>query len=392
MFPTIGDLLKYIFKINLPFPIQTFGFFVALSFLLAYIVFTAEFKRYEANGKIHTFNRKLVIGARASWADIAVNYLLGFIFGFKVLGAVFNFKTFALNPRAYMLSGQGSFAAALIVGTGFAMWIYLDKKKLVLPQPKVVYEVRHPYQLMGLIVISVGFFGFIGAKLFDTAERLTEFSYNPLGVLFSSTGFAYYGGLIFGALTYLYIGYRHGIKQVHLADIGSPGMMLAYGIGRIGCHLAGDGDWGVINRHIKPHWLSWLPDWMWSFKYPHNAINAGITIPGCKDIYCNQLVYGVYPTSFYELVLCIGMFGLMWVFREKIKIPGLMFCIYLILNGSERFFIEHIRINFKYAFLGGTFTQAELIGGMMMLGGIAGIFIIVYRRSKSSFNLNNLPN
>jgi phosphatidylglycerol:prolipoprotein diacylglycerol transferase len=380
MFPTIGDLFEYLFHTRFSFPIQTFGFFVALSFLLAYIVFTSEFKRYEANGKIHAFKRIVIIGQPASVLDLAVNFLLGFAFGFKGLGAVFNYKTFGADPRGYILSTHGNLILGLLVGTGFALWVYFDRKSHQLAKPKVVEETRHPYQLMGLIVFSVGFFGFIGSKLFDVVEHLSQFRYDPMGVLFSANGFAYYGGLIFGALTYLYIGYRNGMKQVHLADIGSPGMMLAYGVGRIGCHLAGDGDWGIINEHAKPQWLNWLPNWMWSFKYPHNAINAGIPIPGCDGNYCNELVKGVYPTSFYELVLCIGMFGLMWAFRKKIKIPGLMFCIYLILNGGERFLIEHIRINFNYKFLGITFTQAELIGGLMLLGGVVGLVIIAYKR------------
>jgi phosphatidylglycerol:prolipoprotein diacylglycerol transferase len=84
-------------------------------------------------------------------------------------------------------------------------------------------------------------------------------------------------------------------------------------------------------------------------------------------------------------VLCIGMFLLMWVFRKKIKVPGLMFSIYLILNGGERFLIEQIRINFNYKFLGVIFTQAELIGGMMLLGGITGILIITYKRFNATY-------
>ncbi len=355
---------------------------MAMSFFGAYIVFTSEFKRYEANGKIHAFKRKIVIGRPASVLDIGTNFILGFLFGFKVFGALFNYDLFAKNPRAYLLSANGNLVAGLLIGVCFAAWVYFDRKSHQLAKPKVVEEKRHPYQLMGLIVFSVGFFGFIGAKLFDTADHFDMFLHDPAGVFFSSNGFAYYGGLIFGALTYLYIGHRYGMKQVHLADIGSPGMMLAYGIGRIGCQLAGDGDWGRVHIHPKPNWLSWLPDWMWSFKYPHNAINAGIPIPGCAGNYCNELVQSVYPTPFYELVICLTMFGLMWAFRKKIKTPGLMFSIYLILNGGERFLIEQIRINFNYRFLGITFTQAELIGALMLLGGIVGVFVIAYKRYK----------
>ncbi|MCC8425817.1 prolipoprotein diacylglyceryl transferase [Mucilaginibacter sp. UR6-11] len=380
MFPTIGDLFYYLFNIGISFPVQTFGFFVALSFFIAYIVFKSEFKRYEANGKIHAFKRKIVIGKPASVADMAVNFLLGFLFGFKVLGVIFKYGIFAHDPRGYVLSAQGNLFAGLLAGLAFACWVYFDRKKHILTRQKVVEQTVHPYQLLGLIVFSVGIVGFIGAKLFDSAEHIDQLLYNPWGTLFSANGFTYYGGLIFGALTYLYIGHRYGMKQVHLADIGSPGMMLAYGVGRIGCQLSGDGDWGTINNHIKPLWLDWLPNWMWASRFPHNSINAGLPIAGCEGNYCNQLVQGVYPTSFYELVLCIGMFLLIWAFRKKIKIPGLMFSIYLILNGGERFLIEHIRINFNYSFFGFTFTQAEIIGGLMLLGGLIGLVILTVNK------------
>jgi len=172
------------------------------------------------------------------------------------------------------------------------------------------------------------------------------------------------------------------MKLVHLADIGSPGMMLAYGIGRIGCHLAGDGDWGIVNLNHKPGWLTWLPDWMWAFKFPHNAIDAGVQIPGCIGLYCEQLRQGVYPTSFYEAVICISLFGLMWMLRKKIRIPGLMFYLFLILNGGERILIETIRVNQRYDVLGLDLTQAEMIGAAMVLGGLTGIGFLIYRHAK----------
>jgi phosphatidylglycerol:prolipoprotein diacylglycerol transferase len=121
---------------------------------------------------------------------------------------------------------------------------------------------------------------------------------------------------------------------------------------------------------------------MWSSRFPHNSINAGLPIAGCNGNYCNQLVKGVYPTSLYELVLCIGMFLLMWAFRKNIKAPGLMFSTYLLLNGGERFLIEHIRINFNYRFFGFTFTQAEFIGGLMLLGGLTGLVMITRNKLK----------
>ena len=229
---------------------------------------------------------------------------------------------------------------------------------------------------------TVAFWGFIGAKLFDTAEHLDKLRYDPIGTLFSVNGFTYYGGLIFGALAYLYFCHKRGMRYDHLADIGSPGMMLAYAIGRIGCALSGDGDWGIVNTHPRPHWLNWLPDWAWSYNFPHNEINAGVPIQNCTGNFCHQLAVGVYPTSLYEAVLCLLLFGLMWAIRRHIYTAGLMFYIYLILNGTERILIETIRINIRYRFLGLNLTQAEWICTGMIVGGITGVASTIYRKIK----------
>ncbi|MEO3406755.1 prolipoprotein diacylglyceryl transferase family protein [Mucilaginibacter sp. CAU 1740] len=379
MFPTLSSLFEYFFQIRIPVPIPTFGFFVALAFLFPYYVFKSEFKRKEADGLIQAFNETEVVGAPASWLELLINGLLGFLFGFKVIGAFIEYTKFATDPTGFIFSKEGSLVAGITGLIVFAGWIYLDRKKTQLPKPVVETRLVHPYQLNTYLVFMLAFFGFIGAKLFNTIEHWQEFMYQPVKVLFASNGFSFYGGLIFGALTYLYICHKKGMKLVHLADIGSPGMMLAYGVGRIGCQLSGDGDWGIVNHHPKP---GFIPQWMWAFNYPHNAINAGISIPGCNDFYCSQLAHGVYPTPFYEAAICLLFFMLMWVFRRKITIPGFMFFLYLVLNGGERFLIEMIRVNPRYNILGMMFTQASLIGLLMLLGGITGfVFIIINRKN-----------
>ena len=94
-------------------------------------------------------------------------------------------------------------------------------------------------------------------------------------MLIGFSGLTFYGGLICGGAAVLYIANKHGIKPLTMLDIGGPGMMLSYGIGRIGCQMSGDGDWGIDNLSPKPHWLSWAPDWMWAFKFPHNVNDVG---------------------------------------------------------------------------------------------------------------------
>ncbi|MDB5123185.1 MAG: lgt 1 [Mucilaginibacter sp.] len=382
MFPTLTDLIQYIFHVHLLIPIQTFGFFVALSFFITYFVFVAELKRKEADGQISAYTADEQVGAPASIPELIVNGLLGFLFGFKIVELVLHYKIFAADPGAFIFSVHGNLPGGLICGLIFMIWIYIDRKRDQLPKPVVKTKVVHPYQLMVYLAFVLGISGVIGSKLFSILENFQDFIYHPVDTLFSRNGFNYYGGLIFGSLAWLYICHKKGMKLIHLADIGSPGMMLAYGIGRIGCYLSGDGDWGIVSS-AKPVWLTWLPDGIWSFKFPHNAIDAGELIPGCFGEHCRQLPRGVYPTSLYEAVLCVALFGIMWGIRKYIRTPGLMFYLFLILNGAERLLIETIRINQRYHFFGMVFTQAEIIGIILVAGGAAGVLFTVFKQRAS---------
>jgi hypothetical protein len=138
--------------------------------------------------------------------------------------------------------------------------------------------------------------GIIGAKVFHNLENLGEFEKHPLEALVSFSGLTMYGGLIFGCIAVMWYGNKYGIKPLILADSTAPGLMLAYGTGRLGCQIAGDGDWGIVNLNPKPSWLNWLPDWAWSYNYPNNVINEGIPIPGCIGKHCMMLPDAVYPT------------------------------------------------------------------------------------------------
>jgi len=383
MFPTLSDLFAYLFHIHIRLPIQTFGFFVALSFLLTYLAFVSEFKRKEAQGLIHAFKRKVIVGTPPSIPELLLNAILGFAFGYKILGALFSYSTFISNPKNYVLSAQGSLIAGLLCGAGWAGWAYYDRKKAQLPHPKEVEQTVHPYQLMARITFWCGVIGFIGAKLFDTIEHINYFLADPVNALLSSNGFTYLGGFLFGMLTFFYIGTKNGMKLPYVSDVGAPGIMLAYGIGRIGCQLSGDGDWGIVNTNPKPNWLHWLPDWMWSFNFPHNIVNEGRYIPGCEGDHCNVLVKGVYPTSFYEVVICLLMFAFLWAIRKHIHKPALMSYLYLILIGVERFFIEFIRVTIKYNIFGAMLSQAQILSAGMFLVGVGGVIYLYFIKKQA---------
>ena len=155
--------------------------------------------------------------------------------------------------------------------------------------------------------------------------------------------------------------------------------MIAYGIGRIGCMMSGDGDWGINNLDPKPDWMSFLPDWMWSYNFPHNVIRSGIPMQDCGDQfwqpYCYELANPVWPTAFYEIVISLIIFSILWSIRKHVKVKGVLFSIYLIFNGLERFSIEKIRINTEYNILGGV-TQAEIISFCFVLIGLVSCIIL----------------
>ena len=410
MYPNLYYAVKDLFGLDLKFLhfINSFGFFVALSFIGAAMVLTSELKRRERQGLLEAEEEAIVVGKIASPAELLTNFILGFLIGYKIIGLFTSNSSLTQNPADFIFSSSGNGWAGLALGLLFAGLKWREKNKQKLPSPEERKIRIWPHDRVGDIVIFAAIFGFLGAKIFNSLETWDDFVKNPLQSLLSFSGLTFYGGLIIAALAIWYYASRHKIGFWHLNDSAAPALMLAYGTGRIGCQVAGDGDWGIANSaygvgtnlksipalpenfnaevsknsdffmsqfgslnvpHLALKGPGFLPNWMFGYAYPHNVIGEGVKIAGCNGPYCSYLPIPVFPTPFYETIVCLGLFFLLWSVRKKFRIPGTLFAFYLVINGIERFFIEKIRVNTRYSIFGFHPTQAEIISTMLILGG-----------------------
>ncbi|MFY0645163.1 MAG: prolipoprotein diacylglyceryl transferase [Bacteroidia bacterium] len=360
MYPTIYDAFLDLFGWDIPFLkiVMTFGFFVALGFIAANWAMISELKRKEAEGVIQAIQKpKAKPNANSEYLSSG---LIGFILGWKVVYLFLNFSSLADNPQAFLLSREGSLLwGVILAGVSIAFKYYQLKNRPAFKEGDTY--TFHPYQMMGNVTMIAAVTGFLGAKIFHHLENWGEFIQDPIGALAEPfSGLTFFGGLICGAAAVLWYANKQGVKWRVMLDVGGPAMMLAYGVGRMGCHFSGDGDWGTENLADKPNWLSWLPDWAWSYSYPNNVLGITLENP-------------VWPTPLYEIIMAFILFAILWSMRKRIKVAGVLFSIYLIFSGIERYIIEKIRVNPDYHFAGLNFTQAEMISVFFVLLGTAGI-------------------
>lgn len=429
MYPNLYYAFKDLFGVSwnwLRF-VNSFGFFVAIAFLMAAYILTLELKRKERAGLLSGKDVKIVVGKPASIGELFTNFILGFLLGYKIIGLFFSNSPLADDPQQFIFSGEGSWPAGIALGLLSAGAKWWERNKQKLPQPEERTIRIWPHDRVGDLVIYAALFGFLGAKIFHNLENWKDFQKAPIESLLSFSGLTFYGGLICAAAAIYYYSRKHKIGFLYLCDAVAPALILAYAIGRIGCQVAGDGDWGILNSayitneqtskveavtepkqfhsalqvngnfylstfrvdslseipHKTVKAPSWLPDWLVAYQYPHNVVNEGIRISGCEGPqHCSQLPIPVFPTPFYETVICLLLFALLWSFRKKLKVPGTMFAVYLIANGVERFFVEKIRVNTKYDFGFIHPTQAEIISILLIISGII-LYFVMTRRYKT---------
>ena len=350
--------------------VQTFGLFLALGTITAALFLRRDMRRRTGLGQFAPTPAKVVVGKGPGIVDYLGSALVGFLLAWKLVPLLFG--DVKAGP-AFILSGEGNVGAGVVAAVLFAAYTWWDgrRTRAKYPEgPRTVDTVIQPWERASDIGIVAAVSGIIGAKVFGILEVPPSSVAEFFRQFFSGQGLAIYGGLIAGFFGVWWYMRRHGLAFWPMADAIAPGMLIGVGVGRIGCQLSGDGDWGIVNTAPVPDgWF--LPEWMWAYRFPHNVIDEGVPIPGCTVEHCMQLAEPVYPTPFYEVVMLIGLGLALWSIRKWAgQWPGLLMGLYLIANGVERFFIEKIRVNAVYDLFGYQPTQAEIISVMSVLLGI----------------------
>ncbi len=248
------------------------------------------------------------------------------------------------------------------------------------------------------MVILALMFGIVGAKILYLIENFSDFLKSPFDMIFSAGGLTWYGGFILAFLVLLLYVKRKKLSLFKVLDATSPALALGYGIGRIGCHLSGDGDygiptslpWGTIyaNGTLKPTYA--LRSYFERFpelaeKYNYWSLSSKVIGEDKFGVITEfDTFIKLHPTPVYEFILMLIIFEILWIYRKRIKYSGELFGLYLIFSSIERFSIEFIRLNSPLLF---GFTEAQLISILLLISGV--VFLVKLKKDKAGRQNDN---
>jgi phosphatidylglycerol:prolipoprotein diacylglycerol transferase len=202
------------------------------------------------------------------------------------------------------------------------------------------------YEIAGAALLG----GVVGARAYYLVQHYSQVKDDVLGSVFSGSGLVWYGGAAGGAIAVIAWMRWRGVLELRMLDMSATALALGYAIGRIGCQVSGDGDYGISST---------LP---WAMGYPHGTVPtpAGVRVQ---------------PTPIYETVTMCLLAYFLWYLRDRVR-PGVIFALYLIGSGLERFLVEFVRRNSEVA-IGLTAPQLESV--VLLLAGLAWLAFIVGR-------------
>ncbi|MGD1007429.1 MAG: prolipoprotein diacylglyceryl transferase [Ignavibacteriaceae bacterium] len=290
-----------------------------------------------------------------------------------------------MYPELFKIGPFTVYSFGLMVGIAFIISSYIltkefERRKL---NPSLATEIT----LLAII------FGIIGSKVLDLIENWDSFIANPFLSAFSPGGLTFYGGLILAAVVIAVYLKKKKISFLFISDAASPSLILAYGIGRIGCQLAGDGDYGIptslfwgtnfANGTVKP------ADVLKQYYIDNPALAVRDNFHDLSSRFVRSDQYGIitkfdevirlHPTPVYEFLICTVIFFILWYLRKKDWTDGKLFMLYLIFAGVERFSVEFLRLNPHLLF---GLSEAQLISIILIIIGTAGFVYLDKNKDK----------
>ena len=217
------------------------------------------------------------------------------------------------------------------------------------------------------IVIVAAVTALVGARVYAILDDLPTYLADPKTMIFSGSGFVFYGGMIGGILGAYFVSRWYRIGFAVTMDMCGMALAVGQAIGRIGCLLSGDGDWGLPSTlpwamTYPKAIVGWTPQTVLKLGEHYQLVPACSTVSDCLSV-------RVHPAPVYETILYLGVFAILWSMRKTAHPAGRLMYWYLLLAGAARFLVEFVRINPR-VFYG--LSEAQLIAiAMMVVGGVA---------------------
>ena len=259
------------------------------------------------------------------------------------------------------------YSYGLMLGIGFMLGSYILSLELK--------RKNLDHNLASTITILSVVFGIAGAKLLYLIEHWSAFIRDPIDMAFSAGGLTWYGGFIVGMTSILLYVRAKKVPFLKICDGLGVALILAYGVARLGCHFAGDGDYGFPTN---------LP---WGTDYEHGTFppsKAFAIFPEITSQYPGGVVPDntpCHPTPVYEMLLGIVGFVILWRLRKRDYPDGKIFMIYLMLASAFRFAVEFLRLNPRLLF---GLSEAQLIGIVLFVVGLMGMLFLDRKARRAS--------
>ncbi len=326
-----------------PITIYSFGLMMGIGFFVAsYVLHKETVRKY----MLHDFSAELTQFLRTMYAILVSVLVIAYLIESGIDGFISSLETNSTRTLAIFLS---------IGLLGFALFQKKSSKWFTA-------------DTSAFIVVTSIIAGVTGSKLLYVIENIEQLSRTPFDTIFSPGGLTWYGGFFLVTGILYYFTKKQNIPFLRVCDAAAPALMIGYGIARIGCHLAGDGDYGIPTN---------LP---WGTNYENGTYPPSVAFRDFPEIVSQYGVNGVvpdnipvHPAPVYEFLMGVALFAILWRFRTKFSQNGQLFMLYLIFSGSARLAVEFIRINPRLLF---GLTEAQLFSVILIIAGVVGFMYL----------------